>query len=560
MKTAPSFRKSLICTTLGFVGLCNTLKADLPSYYEMTILNSFAAGEYYGATIQSSDIWILSNFQFDIQTSPNVFTNQNPTAGTYGTAVQLSNILDGKVRIHSADNGTRMYAVLNPTLTPPTSATVDSMPNNYWEWSFSGNNPGTLDLSWIDSWDFSSQMIVQATGTTYPAPTTVTYGVRGGVSTATIADRLKDYTDPRYAWLQPGGSGFSTNLTYTGATDPVKWITNTSATQGQVNAASITSFTEALTAIQNQSSNSTAWAPGTPTTGPNWTSAGFRLASLQPLAPPDGSSLTGNQTARGWSAYVNFSQSGGNYTLSLTDFTIYGVDTGNPAVDASYTVLWNAVTDAAGAVYTLGGSDMLDAIWTSSPNALNSVPQWLADLGANNPNLFYALYNAVATGAIYEDDFVNNTPIPSWTGYVPYLAGQDTYNFEILSQGGQVAASPEFPNGRAGALSGSDLVALMEQQRLDGTLVNPYLLELLSAMQQTPSYLYPSQDFWSSMSVGSDTFIGMQTGPLNSSNVFGDATLTWHIGTGAVPEPSSLVLFGIGAGALLLRRRLKNRG
>jgi hypothetical protein len=242
--------------------------------------------------------------------------------------------------------------------------------------------------------------------------------------------------------------------------------------------------------------------------------------------------------------------------MTLTDFTIYG----GTGTGAAYEVLWNAVTNAGGATYSISEADgMLNAIWVSSPNILSTTPTWVSNLGPDGPNLWYALYNGIASGVIMQDDFVNNTALPTsdpgWTGYVPWVAGQTAYNFEILTAGAAVAG------GRNGFLDGSDLVALMQGQATAGTLVNPYFLELLASMQQTPAYLYPSQDFWQAQSIGSDTTIGMQTGPLNGADVFGDAGFTWYLGGAAIPEPSTVLLLGLGGFAAVWgwRRRAAAR-
>ncbi len=517
--------------------------AQVQSYYDLTVRNNFGTGEYYGATPADADIWLLTNFKFDYKSGGNYVTG-NASAGTYGAAVSLSQIQDGSVRLYPAENGTRMYAVLSPS-GPPTTGSLATAPNNYFEWSFdSSGNPGTLDLSWIDSWDFATRMDVNAAGTTSPAPTSVTYGAGTNVSTQAIGDAMKAYaTQPSFAWLGTTGSGFSQAMTYPGATNPVRWITKNSAAPGTLDASQIASFTGALDRIITGPGSVPTWAAGTPATGPNWTTAGFRVASLQGVNPPNGS--TPSATPEMWSAYVDFSKDGSNnFTMTLTDFTIYG-GTGS---GAAYQQIWNATTDASGATYSVSQADgLLNALWTSSPNPLTTTPAWVTNLGGNGPNLWYALYNGIASGVIWQSDFVGDTSLPSWPGYVPWVAGQSDYNFEILT-GGAAAAG-----GRTGNLSGTDVVALMEARELAGDLVNPYFLELLKTTEQTPAYLFPSQDFWQSQAIGSDAFIGMQTGPLNGADVFGPATLTWDLGTGvAVPEPASLALFGLGVAAWTL--------
>ncbi|MEO0796104.1 MAG: PEP-CTERM sorting domain-containing protein [Verrucomicrobiota bacterium] len=527
------------------------------AYYDLTVYNDFANGEYYGATPSSSDIWLLSNFEFDYNTSSG-FVKGNSSAGTYGTAVRLSDIDGGKMRIYSTDGGTRIYSVLSQGSTAPTFSDLDSKPNNYFEWSFSSSNPGTLDMSWIDSFDYLSRLKVSAKGTSSPAPTIVTFGAGSSKTTQQVGSALNTYvnqTGGNYSWL--GTSGYSTSISYTGATNAVRWITNNSGTAGSINAQNNKSYTRGLDNIITEASNSThVWKAGTPATGPNWTDKGFRISGLQGVSPPDGSTLS--DTATMWSAYVNFTkdQGTGKYTMVVTEFTIYG----GTGTNASYKQLWTA----GATTYSVTQDDgALDAIWTSSVNNLSSTPAWITNLGANNNNLFYALYNAIASGVIYNDDFVSDTTLPSWTGYVPYVAGQQIYNFEILFQGGQVDQST-YPGGLTGNLTGTDLVALMKARDSADDLINPYFLELLSVMHQTPAYLFPSQDFWGSESLGSDSYIGLQPGPLNGDDVFGDATFDWYLGSKGsdlvIPEPRTAVAFGAGALALAVYMRRRRKG
>lgn len=523
-------------------------------YYELTIYNNFGAGEFYGATPQSSDIWILTNFKYDYKSGDTYITG-NESAGSFGTAIRLSDIQDGSIRLYSQDSGTRMYAVLNTGDTPPTYENVASSPNSYWEWSFASQNPGTLDLSWIDSFDFLSKLVVTANGSSAPAPTTITYGAGSTTSTGALGNKLQQYVDRpggNYSWL--GTDGFSSTLTYEGATNAVRWVTNNSGTGGPVNASNIGSFTHALDKAISTASTKPDWEAGEPATGPNWTKAGFRVSGVQGLEPPDGSSLGDGQVARMWSAYVSFvKDESDNYTMVLTDFTIYGMD-GEPSSTSQFVKLWNAVDDAGGATYSVTEAQgMLDAIWLSSHNGLTSAPEWTSNIGANANNLWYAVYNAIASGAIYDSRFLNDTSLPEWGGYVPYVEGQDIYNFEILTNGAAVTG------GKAGFLNGNDLITLMLAEDAAGALVNPYFLELLTLMEQTPAYLFPSQDFWTSMAYGDDDFIGIQPGPLNGDAVFGDATFVWYLGSGvAIPEPHSVAAL-FGAACLLITFCIRRR-
>ena len=90
--------------------------------------------------------------------------------------------------------------------------------------------------------------------------------------------------------------------------------------------------------------------------------------------------------------------------------------------------------------------------------SLHHEPPWVTNLGPNGPNVLYAIYNALASGVIYKDSFVNNTPLPSWPGYVPRIVGVDTYNFEIFTAGAPVAG------GLAGLLNGQDMINLLDNQ------------------------------------------------------------------------------------------------
>lgn len=247
--------------------------------------------------------------------------------------------------------------------------------------------------------------------------------------------------------------------------------------------------------------------------------------------------------------------------MNLTDFTVYG-PTGGPGLSGGPQI-WNSGTQPNGTpvTYSLTQAEgLLDALWTSSPGPLLNQPAWIGNLGSNGTNLWYALYNAVASGVLYQTDFVNNTALPlsiTSNQYEPWTTGQLNYNMEILTEGAVVAG------GRAGALNGTQVIALMEADKLAGNLVNPYFLELLKSQEQTPAYLYPSQDFFASQATGTDSFIGMQTGPLNGDTIFGAATLEWSLGSGvAVPEPSGVALLTVigatASGMAWQRRRRKS--
>jgi len=555
-----AFACIIVCAAAMPVG---RVEAAQP-YYNLRVTNNFGAGEYYGATPNDSQIWLTTNFQFDYLSSGTFATgNASPTVN-FANPVQLSQIQSGSVRVFPTSGGTRMYAILSATT--PMSFNVGGLPTgpaNYWEWSFDGSgNPGTLDLSWIDSWDFQTRMRVATTGSYGPsAPngTTVVYGAGTTDSTQAIGDRLKTYVgQSKYGWLGTTGSGFSQNMSFPGATGAVRWITNNSATSP--NAASVTSLKDALDRITVRATASPIWAYGTAGTGPNWTTNGFRVASTEGINPPDGS--TPSATPSMWSAYANFSKDGGgNYTMNLTDFTVYG-PTGGPGLSGGPQI-WNSGTQPNGTpvTYSLTQAEgLLDALWTSSPGPLLNQPAWIGNLGSNGTNLWYALYNAVASGVLYQTDFVNNTALPlsiTSNQYEPWTTGQLNYNMEILTEGAVVAG------GRAGALNGTQVIALMEADKLAGNLVNPYFLELLKSQEQTPAYLYPSQDFFASQATGTDSFIGMQTGPLNGDTIFGAATLEWSLGSGvAVPEPSGVALLTVigatASGMAWQRRRRKS--
>lgn len=559
------FLRPVLMLGLMFSFFSATREAQaLPPYYEMTVHNNFGPGEYYGVTPSNSTIWLVTDFAFDYKDTSGNWTTGNAAPGTYGTSVALSQISSdpGSIRLLPQTGGTRMYAALSSTA--PTSSTVANNPNSYFEWSFpvgGGNTTtvGSLDLSWIDSYDFSTRMKVTTTGTQYPGNQGQTiFGGGSQQSSLQISNALAAYvTDPKYTWLGTTNGGFSQTLTYNGTTStPVRWITkNHDAT---VDASTITSFTNDLTRIGTQTSTSPVWAQGTPGTGPNWTTKGFRVASLQPLLPPDGTILSSNSTASMWSAYVNFSGTGGNQTMTLTDFTIWGTASGTPATP--YTSLWTG----NGTSYSLNQSNnsVLNAIWTSSANGVTNAPSWFTNLGGNSDNLFYAIFNGIVSGVPFSGKFLNNDPLPSWPGYVAWTSNQTNYNFEILTHGAQVGNSAEFPQGLAGYYSGDDLVSIMEAENGAGYLVSPYFLELLKNMEQTSAYLHPSQDFWGYQSVGNSTFIGIQPTPLNGDAVFGNATLDWYIGTNAIPEPRLLLPLAIGLTALMVwrRRRRVNAG
>jgi len=487
------------------------------TYYEMTVHNNFGPREFYNATPQTTQIWLLTNFQFDYQTSGG-WTVGNATAGSYAS-VNLSAISQGKIRIHRANGGTRMYAILSntqPAAVQPDPATF-LQPNSYFEWSFDGTGvPGTLDLSWIDRWDFLTRLEVSNLPSSAP---TMVYGSKQGQSTAAVGAAMAGYaSQPQYAWL----GSFSQTLSFPDATNPIGWVTRNQYS-GSGFASGIGSFTSALDQVITMAATSPPWPGYTAGLGPNWTTAGFRVGSPEYMSDPATGTATGQN---GWTAYVGFTKdpSTGSYTMSLTDFTLYTIPSGG----ASATAVWSAVNDARGAVYSVTQAQgVLDCIWTSTWNNLTSTPTWVANLGSNSPNVMYAIYNALASGVIYKDSFVNNTPLPAWPGYVPRIAGVDTYNFEIFTAGAPVTG------GLAGLLNGQDMISLLDNQA--NALVNPYMLVLLRTQEVTPAYLYPSQDVWAFNGIaGASPVLGLQTGPLNGQAAFGDnAKLDWYLGGGA---------------------------
>jgi hypothetical protein len=528
------FRSRLLRDACAIVSVCLVgmlILAPVPyafgqTFYGMTVHNNFGAGEFYNATPTNAQIWLLSNFKFDYLKSGS-WTTGNATAGSWGV-VSLSDIDQGRIRLYRTSGGTRMYAILSNT--QPAAAQPDpstSQPNNYFEWSFDGGGvPGTLDLSWIDRFDFLTRLEISNLPNSAP---TMVYGAKQGESTAAVGAAMSGYTSqPAYAWLGTGTGGFSKTLSFPGATNPVGWVTRNQYS-GSGFASGIGSLTNALDQVIATAAVSPTWPGLTSGTGPNWTTAGFRVGYPETMNDP----ATGTATGSAWTAYVGFTKDGsGSYAMRLTDFTLYTYNS-----EGSGTVSWSAVNDAGGAVYQVKQADgVLDCIWTSSWNNLVRHPSWVANLGSNGPNVLYASYNALASGIIHSSFFVNNTLLPTtgvWTGYVPRIVGVKTYNFEVFSAGAPVT-NDGHNQGLGGLLNGQDMISLLDDRRLANALVNPYMLELLRTQEVTPAYLYPSQDVWAFNGIpGGSPVLGLQTGPLNGQAVFGDAaTFDWYLGGG----------------------------
>jgi hypothetical protein len=530
------FRARLLCGTGAIVAACLVAVLTLfpvprafaqTSYYEMTVHNNFGPGEFYNATPQNTQIWLVTDFKFDYQTSPGVYTAGNPEAGS-PFVIQLSTISQGKLRIYRT-GGSRMYAVLSQT--QPTAAIPypsGTQPFNYFEWSFAGSVPGTLDLSWIDRWDFLTRLEVSNLPNSAP---TMVYGSKRGQSTAAVGAAMAGYaSQPQYAWLGTGASGFSQSLAFPGATNPIGWVTNNRAGPGSY-ASGIGSFTQALDQVIAKAATSPAWPGYTAGIGKNWYNIGFRVGTPEVMGNPKGEATC---ASNGWTAYVGFTKdpSTGSYTMSLKDFTLYTIPSGG----ASATAVWSAVNDAGGAVYSVTQAQgLLDCIWTSSWNNLSTTPPWITYINSSAPqfgnatNIMYAIYNALASGVIYQDVFVNNTPLPSWTGYEPRIVGVTNYNFEILTAGAPVTNDGQ-NQGLAGLLNGQDMINLLNSQ--GNQMVNPYFLVLMVTQEVTPAYLYPSQDVWGFNGIGgASPVLGLQTGPLNGQAAFGDnAKFDWYLG------------------------------
>jgi len=494
--------------------------------YVVTVHNNFGPREFYNATPKSSQIWLYTNFQCDILTT-NGWQSWNPVAGTYSTPIQLSTISQGKIRIYRNTAGTRLYAILSdtqPSTLPP--GTAGATPYTYIEWSFGDtptdpaypHDPGTLDLSWIDRWDFLSRLVVSNLPS---SPSTMVYGSKKRQSTAAVGAAMAGYSDsqPQYAWLKNS----KVPLSFPGAANAFGWVTgNSTLTTG---ASQIGSLTQALDQVIAMAANSgVTWTTDTPTaTGKNWTTAGFRVGTPEVMGNPAGDSTNAQN---GWAAYCNFTKVDGQYTMTLSGFTLYTT----PPLTPSAQKVWSAHDNAADAVYTLTQAQgLLDCIWISSFNNVSGTPpQWITNINnsavGNSANIMYAIYNALASGVIYQDSFVSNTLLPPWPGYEARIEGVNTYDFEILTAGAPVTG------GLAGYLNGQDLINLLNSQ--GNQMVNPYFLVLLSTQEVTPAYLYPSQDTWQSIGVvGPPPVLGLQNGPLNGSTAFGDnATLDWYIG------------------------------
>jgi len=537
------FRARLLCGTGAIVAACLLAVLTLapgpcafgqtqPPPYEVTVHNNFGPREFYNATPKSSQIWLYTNFQCDIWTA-NGWQSWNPTPGTYSTAIQLSTISQGKIRIYREKGGTRLYAILSATAPAPSSLPPDqtsATPYTYFEWSFGSTStdpaypydPGTLDLSWIDRWDFLSRLVVSNLPS---SPSTMVYGSKKRQSTAAVGGAMAGYASQSiYAWL----GTFSQPLSFPGATNAIGWVTgNSTLTTG---ASQIGSLTRALDQVSATAETSPAWTTDTPTaTGQNWTTAGFRVGTPEAMGNPAGGATCAQN---GWAAYVNFTKDPqtNQYTMTLSGFTLYTI----PPLAPSAQKVWSAHDDAADAVYTLTQDEgLLDCIWISSFNNIPGTPPlWITNINSstagNAANIMYAIYNAIASGVIYKDVFVTNTQLPPWPGYEPRIEGINTYDFEILTAGAPVAG------GLAGYLKGQDMIDLLNNQAEANLLVNPYFLVLLGTQEVTPAYLYPSQDVWASNGVvGPPPVLGLQNGPLNGSTVFGDnATFNWYLGGG----------------------------
>jgi hypothetical protein len=498
--------------------------------YEVTVHNNFGTGEFYNATPQNTQIWLVTDFQFDYQTSPGVWTAGNQTAGS-PFVVQLSTISQGKLRLYRT-GGSRMYAVLSqaqPAAQIPYPSTTQ--PCNYFEWSFSGGVPGVLDLSWIDRWDFLTRLEVSNLPASAP---TMVYGSKQRQSTAAVGRAMAGYaSQTQYAWLGTGTGGFSQALAFPGATNPIGWVTQNQFT-GSGFASGIVSFTQALDQVIATAHLATPWTPawtqGTPGPGlgPNWSTAGFRVGYPQGMNDPD----TGGTAGSVWTAYVGFTgNSTSGYTMTLTDFTLY---------DSSGNCIWSAVQNAAGATYSVTQEQgLLDCIWTSSWNNLQPPqPAWVTNLGNSN-GVMYAVYNALASGLIYLPDFVTNTQLnladPKFAGYIAWIKNALNYSFEIFTKGAQVT-NDGTNNGLAGSLQGQDMINLLNSQ--GNQMMNPYFLALLRTQEVTPAYLYPSQDELQFKGIaGASPVLGLQPQPLSTITDFGDnAKLDWYLGGGLNPN------------------------
>ncbi len=501
------------------------------TYYEMTVHNNFGPGEFYGATPTDAQIWLLTDYELQYQESGVWNTlNLNSEQGNYDV-VQLSKIDQGKVRIMRPNNGQRFYAILSdskPATTQPSN--TGAMPYNYFEWVFFGSAPQTFDLSWIDRWDFLTRMAFSNLPDQWRKYGV--YGAKQGQSTAAVSAALKAYTtQPQFAWLGTEDGGFSNkNLSFTGATDPIGWITNNS-NSGNGWAKGIGSLTRALDRIiSTTTASDTPWQSGWKGTGPNWTTAGFRIGNIYGgMKDPATGTVEG---AAAWTAYLSFKKDVGKYTMRLTDFTLYKYNVSSVGVQ-----FWNAVDDAGGAVYeATEDQGMLDCIWASQwENLSGTWPTWVTNLGDARDNIMYAIYNAIFSGVIYTDKFVNNEALPItgvWAGYVPYILGVDTYNFEILVKGAQVTNDGQ-NNGLAGLLTGQEMITLQEDRQKAGDLVNPYYLELLRTQEVTPAYLYPSTDFWGFKGItGDPPVLGLQSGAIGPGDFGDNITLDWYLGGG----------------------------